>query len=270
MPKTNLLISIGLMIAMIGATAAAEQNLCISYYLTGTASDSSGNFKEAAILLQKAADEACKNVRKAEALDGLGQAAIALGEFDKADQCLRDAYKLKKKSLGKRHREMATTINNLADLNFLQKKTEAECLYRRALEINRHDETNLEVCRSLNGIALIKSAADAPVEAENLLLRAVQLHEKAQRRHHPYLATNLTNLGILYTAQNRYPEAEQALERARVIQDQALGECHPDVAVRLSAMAALCAATNRTAEAICLAERAEEIRAKQRAVGNLY
>lgn len=270
MPKTCLLMTVALMVALIGATAAAEQNLCISYYLTGVSSDSSGNFQEAGILFQKAAEEATKNVRKAEALDGLGQVALALGQFDKAEQSLQEAYALKKKSLGKRHREMAATINNLADVHFLQQKNDAECLYRRALEINRRDETNLDVCRSLNGIALIKYAANAPIEAENLLRRAVQLHEKAQRRHHPYLATNLTNLGILYTAQNRFAEAECVLERAKVIQDQALGECHPDVAIRLSAMAALCQATNRTAEALCLAERAEKIRAKQRAAGNLY
>ncbi|MBI2434409.1 MAG: tetratricopeptide repeat protein [Candidatus Hydrogenedentes bacterium] len=260
-----------LAVALVSTTATAELNLWISYHFQGMKNYRTGDYQDSEKLLVAALDETSAKFRRGDTLDALGQVYTALGVFEKAEQYYQDALNTKQKALGGRHRDVPITLNNLADLHYIQGKTEdVESLYRRALDINERDQLNLEVCRSLNGLALLQNDAGEYVKAEEHLKRAIEIHEKAQRRDHPYMATVLVNLGILYTNLGRYEEAQPLFERAQYIQNVALRPDHPDVAVRLHAMAALYQATGRTELANDLARRAEEIRQKQAAKGDLY
>lgn len=270
--KNRLLTGLVAAIATLFMTASsAELNLWISQHFQGMKNYRTGDYQDSEKLLQAALQEGQPDYRKGETLDALGMVYTALGTFDKAEQYYQDALAAKRHALGARHRDIPITLNNLADLHYiLGKKEDVEDLYRQALDINRRDQLNLEVCRSLNGLALLRNDAGDYVQAEELLKRAVEIHEKAQRRDHPYMATVLVNLGILYTNLGRYEEAEPMFERARYIQEVALRPDHPDVAVRLHAMAALYQATGRVEQANELARRADEIRSKQSQKGDLY
>lgn len=258
-------------VALTASAAHAEFNLWVSYHFTGSGAYKEGHYQDADRLLEKAAPEVKSRYRQADTEDLLGRTAAALGAFDRAEAHFAEALRLAESSLGSRHRDVARILNNLADLRYLKGDLEdVERLYRRSLEINTRDHLNVEVGRSLNGLALIHNDRGEQVEAENLLLRAMALHEKAQRRDDPYLATVLTNLGILYMQQGRHAESEGMLERARYIQGVSLRPDHPDVAVRLHATAALLQATGRKAEAVVLAREAEAIRSRQAAKGDLY
>ncbi len=251
--------------------ASAELNLWISYHFAGLDASDDGGYRDAEVLLQAALAETKTKHRRAFTLDELGQVYTALGQLDKGEQYYRDALRLKERALGRRHRDVSITLNNLADLLYIQDKTETvDSLYRRALDIMRRDQLNIEVCRSLNGLALVHNDAGEYVEAEKHLKRAIEIHTKAERRDHPYLATVLTNLGILYTNLGRYAEAEPLFKRAKYIQDTVLRDDHPDVAVRLHATASLYSKIDRRDEAVALAKRAESIRDAQAAAGNLY
>lgn len=253
------------------SVAHAEFNLWVSYHFTGSGAYHAGNYQDAAQLLQQAEPEVQSRYRQAETQDALARTAVALGDFVKAEFHFSEALRLAESSLGRRHRDVARILNNLADLRYLKGDHDSvESLYRRALEINTRDHLNVEVGRSLNGLALIHNDRGEVVEAENLLLRAVALHEKGQRRDDPYLATVLTNLGILYLKQERHVESRQMLDRAAYIQGVSLRPDHPDVAVRLHATAALLQATGKRAEAVAMAREAEAIRAKQAAKDDLY
>lgn len=260
-----------LVVGLVSTASSAELNLWVSQHFQGMKNYKTGDYQDTEKLLLSALDEGEAAYRKGETLDSLGQVETALGNFDKAEQYYQDAISTKRHALGARHREMAITLNNLADLHYIiGKKEDVEDLYRRALDINKRDQFNIEVCRSLNGLALLRNDSGDYVHAEELLKRAVANHEKAQRRDDPYMATVLVNLGILYTNLGRYEEAEPMFERARYIQDTGLRPDHPDVAVRLHAMAALYQATGRGDAANELARRAEDIRGKQAAKGDLY
>lgn len=267
-----MILSLGAMVLLGARPATADQmNLWVSYQFTALDSYASGNYSDAAHLLAQAEAEDATRFRKADTYDALGRVYTALGRFDDAEVAFSEALRMKEGSLGRNHREVATILNNLADLRHLRGQTESvESLYRRALEINRRDQLNVEVCRSLNGLALVHHAAGETVEAEKLLQRASDLHDKAQRRDNPYLATVLTNLGILYNQQSRFDEATKVLERASYIQGVSLRGDHPDVAVRLHATAVTLDATGRRGEALTLANEAENIRSKQAAKGDLY
>jgi tetratricopeptide (TPR) repeat protein len=267
-----MLVTLGAL-ALTGARPAVadQMNLWVSYQFTALDSYASGNYTDAAHLLAQAESEDATRFRKADTYDALGRVYTALGRFDDAETAFSEALRMKEGSLGRNHREVAAILNNLADLRHLRGQTESvEALYRRALEINHRDQLNVEVGRSLNGLALVHYAAGEIVEAEKLLQRAAALHDKAQRRDDPYLATVLTNLGILYNHQGRFDEAGVSLERARYIQGVSLRKDHPDVAVRLHATAVTLDSTGRRGEAVTLANEAEAIRSKQAAKGDLY
>lgn len=255
----------------VSSDATAELNLWVSYNFGGVDTYYDGEFVDSEKLLLQALDETTKKNRLGDTHERLGAVYAALGRFQEAEQQYQQALQLKEESLGHKHRELASILNNIGDLQYLLQKTEeTESYYRRALEINTRDQFSLEVGRSLNGLAILHNDEGEYVEAENHLKRAIEIHDKGQRRNNPYLATALTNLGILYTNLGRYAEAEPQFERAKYIHDAGVRVDHPDVAVRLHATAALYQATGRVNEAITLANEAEGIREKQRANGNLY
>lgn len=258
--------------AVAGAEDSSKQlNLWISHHFAGIENYYTGDYVEAAHLFESAAQDAQRKVRNAETVSALGRAYTALGKFDEAEAQYREALQLKRESLGKHHPFLASTLNDLADLLYLvEKKDECASLYREALEQLERDQFNLEVSRSLNGLALLANDAGDKVAAEQMLKRASNIHEKAQRRDHPYAATVLTNLGILYTHLGRFEEAAAKFERAKYIQDTKLRGNHPDVAVRLQGNAALLLATGHAGEAARLATDAENIREAQALKGDLY
>lgn len=258
-------------------SAHAELNLWVSYHFAGMDNYDAGEYQNAMVLYQEALDESDTGGRRtkhrrADSLNGLGRVHHAVGNFDEAKKYYEQALDLKKHAVGRRHRDLPQTLNNLADLHYIleEKPEQVEALYRQALDINERDQFNIEVSRSLNGLALVHNDRGEYVESENLLLRAVEVNEKAERRDHPYLATVLTNLGILYTNLGRYAEAGPMFDRAKYIHEVALRADHPDVSVRLHATAALYQATGRGSEAVALATQAEAIRATQRSSANLY
>lgn len=263
--------ALALVLAGFCGAATAELNLWVSYYFAGGERFGDGDYKEAESLLNNGLPETSKAYREGDTLDALGRVYTSQGRFEDADRAYQEALRLKQRSLGKRHRVAAVTLNNLGDLYYVWGKTDrANDYYRDALDINRRDQLNIEVCRALNGLALIHNANGELVEAEELLKRAIAIHEKAERRDHPYLATVLVNLSILYTNMGRNEEAEPLLRRAEYVQDRALRADHPDVAVRLQAAAALYHATGRAKDAVACATRVEEIRKKQSEAGNAY
>jgi len=256
-----------------GLATADEPNLWVSYHFTAMNNFEEGDYQDALLLAKSAAEESHKRYRSAETHEELGNALTAIGEFDEAERHYNEAIRLKKSSLGKGHRFMASAYNNLADLLYIQGEYEydrVESLYRGALDVNERDQKNIEVCRSLNGLALLHNDAGEYLEAEELLKRALALHEKAERRDDPFTATVLTNLAILYINLERFEESEALLERAKYIQDVRLHEDHPDVSLRMHATAALYGKTDRVREAVKMAREADEIRDKQLAKGDLY
>lgn len=251
--------------------ASAELNLWISRHYAGIATYDQGQYQEALGVLEAALGETNAKHRHAYTLDQIGQVHTALGRFEDGEKYYKEALAEKEKSLGRKHRDLAETLNNLADLYYLTGKIEnCEPLYRRALEIMERDQLNIQVCRSLNGLALLENDGNDKIEAEKFLQRAITIHDKAERRDQPYFATVLTNLAILYINSGRYDEAAPLLEKAKFVQALSLRADHPDVALRMHATAALLQGQGKNNEAATMAAAADEIRAKQTAAGNLY
>jgi len=123
------------------------------------------------------------------------------------------------------HPDLATSLNNLAKLYYLQGAyAKAEPLHIRVLSIREKTlgAMHPDVAQSLNNLALLYQAQGAYARAEPLLVRALGINETALEATHPLVAKALNNLGELYWAQGAYEKAEPLLARAAEIREAQL------------------------------------------------
>jgi len=204
--------------------------------------------------------------------DRIGLFANSLGYFldgaalyKEAEQLYRKSLEIREKSYGLEHPDVATALNNIAELlrntNCL---CEAEPLYRRSLEINEknYGKVHPDVASSLNNLALLLQTTNRKSDAELLYRRSLEIYEKSYGKDHPSVAIALHNLAGLLQDANRLSEAESLYIRSLEIREKSYGKEHPVVANSLSGLAGLLEATNRLSEAEQLYRRSLEIREK--------
>ncbi|HJY84662.1 MAG TPA: CHAT domain-containing protein, partial [Candidatus Binatia bacterium] len=167
------------------------------------------------------------------------------------------------KSLGPAHPNVATTLNNLAELYREQREYgRAEPLFRQALTIweKRLGPEHPTVATALNNLATLYREQGEYGRAEPLFQRALTIWQKSLGPAHPNVATALHNLATLYREQGEYGQAEPLFQRALAIREKELGPAHPTVAATLHGLAILYAAQGAEAQAIALQTRCNDIR----------
>ena len=85
-------------------------------------------------------------------------------------------------------------------------------------------ERHLDVAESLDNLAELYLGRGRSVEAEPLLLEALDIRREQLEERHLDVAESLDNLGRLYVSQDRYNEAEPLLRQALEIRREQLGE----------------------------------------------
>ena len=203
--------------------------------------------KEKAIAL---ADQLSQQVLIALRQSGRYSEAIALGER---------ALAIYEAQLGPNHPSTATSLNNLAALNFsLGRYDEAEPLHQRALAIREAqlDPNHPDTAQSLNNLAVLYRSLGRYDEAEPLYQRALAIHEIHFGSDHPSTAASLNNLALFYYSLGRYGESELLYQRALAITEAQLGSNHPSMAIGLNNLADLYRSMGRYDEAEPLYQRA--------------
>jgi tetratricopeptide (TPR) repeat protein len=119
-----------------------------------------------------------------------------------------------------------------------------------------------DVATSLNNLAEIYRVQGEYTKAESLHQRALTIREQVLEPDHPDVATSLNNLAGLYHGQGQYAQAEPLYKQALTILQNALGPEHPNTITCMESYAYLLEATDRTEQADQLRRRAAAIRAK--------
>ena len=127
------------------------------------------------------------------------------------------------------------------------------------------DDLRSEVAEALSGLGRLARLEGDYLEAENLLRRALALHEESLETDLPGLARVLNDLAVVEDLQKDYDEAEALHRRALTIRESVLGADHPDVGGSLNNLAALLRNQQRYGEAEPLHRRSLEI--KERTLG---
>jgi tetratricopeptide (TPR) repeat protein len=195
-------------------------------------------------------------------MNQLGLLFLGKGLYSQAEPWLRRALAIGEVAFGPAHTEVATYLNNLAQLlKDTTRLEEAEPLMRRALVIGEafFGNEHPNVARHLNNLALLLKDTTRLEEAEPLMRRALAIDETSFGNEHPKVAIRLNNLALLLMATNRLEEAESLMRRALAINEISSGSDHPDVAKHLNNLGRLLQATNRLEEAEPLMRRAVEI-----------
>jgi CHAT domain-containing protein len=147
------------------------------------------------------------------------------GRYSEAIPLAQRILAISEKSLGPEHPNVATWLNNLAEMYKEQGRyTDAEPLFKRSLAIEEKalGPNHPDVARLLNNLASLYQAQGRSADAEPLFKRALAITEKSLGPDHPDVATFLNNLAGLYGAQGRWadglPLARTATERGYVNQ----------------------------------------------------
>jgi class 3 adenylate cyclase/Tfp pilus assembly protein PilF len=180
-----------------------------------------------------------------------------------AEPLLRRALALRERVLGPDHPDLATSLDNLAQLyGATGRPAEAEPLYQRALAVRERalGPDHPRFAESLGCLGLFYLGIGRRAEAEPLIERALATYERTLGPDHPDLAYLLSHWAWLYHKPGRHAEAEPLYRRAIAAAEQALGPEHPHVATFLRKLAWLYQDAGRPAEAEPLYRRAITIR----------
>ncbi len=181
------------------------------------------------------------------------------GQYKEAEPLYKQALAIDEKSFGPDHLEIATDLNNLAELYRQQGKlADAEPLFKQALAIRQQalGPDHPYVAISLNNLAFLYNTQGKLTAAEPLFKQALAVFEEAFGPDHLYVANSLNNLAFLYKQQGRLDDAEPLFKQALAIRQQALGPNHPDVATGLNNLASLYLAQDKLADAEPLFQQA--------------
>src|SRR5271157_3721739 len=193
---------------------------------------------------------------------------IAQGKYQEAIPIAERAVEVAKRLHGLEHPDMATSLNNLAELyQVMGEYAKAEPLYQEALRIWQKilgpDHPDTATC--LNNLAELYRAMGEYAKAEPLYQEALRIRQKVLGPEHPDTATSLNNLAELYQDLGGYAKAEPLLQEALRIRQKALGPEHPDTLTGLNNLAALYWSMGEYAKAEPLCQ--EALRIRQKALG---
>ena len=187
------------------------------------------------------------------------------GRYVEAEFFSRHALNIQEKIQEPDHPDVATSLNNLAELLRGQSKlADAEILCRRALEIREKIQVpdHHSVATSLNNLAGLLEGQGNREEAESLYRRALNIRQTVLEPNHPAIANSLNNLAGLLARQGKLDEAEPLYRQSLDILETALNPDYPTVAGSINNLAALLADQGKLDEAEPLLCRALEIREK--------
>ncbi|NEP82303.1 MAG: tetratricopeptide repeat protein [Okeania sp. SIO3B3] len=182
----------------------------------------------------------------------LGRFYQGQGLYELAEPWYQQCLDMTRNRFGLEHLTVATSLNNLASL------------YLSGLA-----QIHLEnaICRSewhspsVNIASLRQSylSQGQHIEAESLLLQALEMRKQLLGTEHPDVATSLNNLAELYRCQGQYKEAEPLLLEALEMRKQLLDSPHPDIATSLNNLGELYRSQGRYKQAEPLYQEALEM-----------
>jgi len=190
--------------------------------------------------------------RLAEALEKQVLAFKHLGRDLDAERALHEATQIRIKHIRRRGLSFSEE-HKYADAEKLYREALLVCerVYGR-----RHRET----ATCLDNLATCLRSQSLFVEATMHATRALDIRKELLGEDHVHTAASLSNVGYLYRLLGRFSEAQPLLVQSLVVREKHLGADHPHVAESLDRIASLCRDLGRFDEAAGLCERALGIR----------
>jgi tetratricopeptide (TPR) repeat protein len=185
------------------------------------------------------------------ALNKLGRVLQALAAYDAAEEVFRESLTMRR-ALDAGSREVATSLNNLADVVSRRgRNEEALALHEEALALRRAllGPAHEEIANSLNNIAALHYSTGNVESAEAMFRESLEMDRALRGDLHPNVAATMSNLATVLSFLERYEEAEPLHRRALELEREIYGADHPRVARALRNLARFLVDTGRQEEA---------------------
>lgn len=173
----------------------------------------------------------------AQSLNDMGVLWREKGDFSAAAQMLEQALGMRRRLLGREHKDVAVTLVELGRVYSDRGNNErAEPLFREALQIRRKvlGEEHQETATSLNDLAsLLWEKGDLPGAAA-LFRQALAIDRKVFGEDHPSVASIINNLALITEDLGDHTAAESLFRRVLEIRRKVLDQRHPDIAITLN------------------------------------
>lgn len=166
---------------------------------------------------------------EARQLSASGKFSLAISSADRSADMYRGV-------LGSKHPDYATTLADLASLNFKAANyAKAVSLFRQALDIDKEvrGEWHPYYATELDNLALVYDELGHYAVAQPLYEQALAIRKQTLGEHDPDYAAGLANLGGFYCNIAEFGKAERLCQESLAIRKESLGEEHPDYAASL-------------------------------------
>lgn len=177
---------------------------------------------------------------QAELLDTVGRVYVSLGQFELAEQHLRQALEVRRRSLGEVHVDVATSLNHLAEALYGRGDyAAATAMARQGLTLRRKllGNEHVAVAESLNNLAAALAGQGDATAAEALFREALAINRRLLGSEHRDVALNLNNLAWLLQMQGDFAGAEALFREALALNRKLLGDKDRTVALNLNNLA---------------------------------
>jgi len=199
---------------------------------------------------------------QAQMLDVIGQLETAIGEYDKARPLLERALAMRRKLYGGDHPDVATTLDNLAEVAYDQGDMRTAVKLRSeelAIRRNLFGNSDVKTTDALYALAGDLHSAGNPHDGDSLFAEWMARVAGAPREVTPTRARQLEGLVEISQYQRHYDQAERWLREELAINRELYGDRSDRVARSIAGMAELLNREGRGIDADTLMQRAIEI-----------
>lgn len=175
------------------------------------------------------------------------------------EMLVRDALKVREKSLGPEHSITLESVSILASILEKQGKYyEAELLGRRALENNEKHlgSEHIDTMMNVSELASVLQKQGKYSEAELLSRRGLENTQKLLGSEHLITLTSMNRLALILRGQGKYKEAESLFREALEKRENMLGSGHQSVLVNMNNLALVMQDQGKYEQAQSLCRRA--------------
>ncbi len=172
----------------------------------------------------------------------VGYTFARLGRFDEAEDQLRLALDLRRRTHGREHQEIAETLNALGEVRYDRGDFDgAQRLYDEALAMRErvHDGEHSEIADSLDNLGNVYQERGNIEAAEEAYRGALEMRRATLPPGHTDIASSLNNVATVLHDRKEFDDAEELYRESLDLTRRARGENHPEVATSLNNLAVL-------------------------------
>jgi tetratricopeptide (TPR) repeat protein len=198
-------------------------------------------YREAAKLRAANPQSQRSQIILANSLHGLGIVLDHQGHSKEAERSYREALALQHQLYGETHRDIARTLDDLAQAIYDEGDLKsAIALMREAVAMQREllgAAPHPDLADAINDLAMLVEYNGDYAESASLYRESIAMYRRLYGDKHPRIASGLNNLAQTLKEQGDLPNSESTFRQASAMERELLGAEHPDLAMTLNNLA---------------------------------